>query len=219
MRRRPERARALPDPGIAVQARPPTARRIIGTRRRECLGGAGSGSAPMSASLSLPALVRVSNCSRVCTGYSPLPVRWDFPTPSAGVACDPLAPVRFSRYGFSVLSHFMHRDSVCFLSGAVVVRFPVVFRSEARLEAGTSLWPSPALSVRCVPSSPNTALGATCHRIPVRIVRVVSCPLRRLRHLGSRRICAQRRRCMVNSNHVVRFRASPTLGRHGDGDS
>ena len=136
MRRRPERARALPDPGIAVQARPPTARRIIGTRRRECLGGAGSGSAPMSASLSLPALVRVSNCSRVCTGYSPLPVRRDFPTPSAGVACDPLAPVRFSRYGFSVLSHFMHRDSVCFLSGAVVVRFPVVFRSEARLEAG-----------------------------------------------------------------------------------
>ena len=93
------------------------------------------------------------------------------------------------------------------------------FQKRSAARSRTSLWPSPALSARCVPLSPNTALGATCHRIPVRIVRVVSCPLRRLRHLGSRRICAQRRRCMVNSTHVVRFRASPTLGRHGDGDS
>ena len=51
---------------------------------------------------------------------------------------------------------------------------PVQKRTAVRTR--TSLSPLPALSARRVPSSPNTASGVSCHRIPVRTVRVPPSP-------------------------------------------
>ena len=128
--------------------------------------------------LSLAALERISNCSCVCIGYSPLPVRRDSPTSGAVNRLQPIAacavfPTCLLR---RVPLHAQGPGLVSVRCSARAFSGAAQKRSAIRSIRWLSAFPMPF--VRRVPSSPSTASAPMCQRAPVRTVRLRGIPER-----------------------------------------